>query len=196
MSSEATRITLIKCMRKLVRERSFTKISIESICDAAHVSKRTFYRYFPDKYALLNEAFRYCFFSRIEIADEDLFWDIFGKICAQVYSEREFFSHAFGVKGQNGFWEETPKLLKPYMLRDLPSNDITDKLCRFFVDNDINMLLTLLEEWIRDGFTMPPDEFYEYIRGAFSVYGKWVYEVATDRPRSEFTMEKYLGKEW
>ena len=125
----------------------FSKISVESICDSAHISKRTFYRYFPDKYALLNETFRYCFFSRIEIADDDLIWDIFGKVCAQVY-------------------------------------------------NDINMLLTLLEEWIRDGFTMPPDEFYEYIRGAFSVYGKWVYEVATDRPRSKFTMEKYLDKEW
>ena len=63
MALESTRITLIRCMRKLVREKSFSKIKVEEICASAHISRRTFYRYYKDKYALLKDVYTDSFFK-------------------------------------------------------------------------------------------------------------------------------------
>lgn len=196
MANESTRVTLIKCMRKLVRERSFSQISADVVCEMAHISRRTFYRYFPDKYSLLEATYQECFFSKLGISDEDNFWDIFERMCDQIYSEPEFFTHAFDVKGQNGFWEEARKAILPYMRRDYPVTPDIQAIVDFFLINDINVLFQLIEYWIRSGFRGTPKEFHKYAHDAFKVHGKWSYEVATGRPLSEFTQHKLDIGEW
>lgn len=192
MASEATRVTLIKCMKRLVRQQSFSRITVAEICESAHISRRSFYRYFPDKYLLLNATYVDCFFSKIKVDPDGLFWDIFKEICTQIYSERDFFRHAFEVKGQNGFWEETRALLVPCMRRDYPSDMQDHKMLNFFVFNDVNMLFQLIEEWIRDDLPTPPEEFAAFVQNSFAVYGKWLYEVSTNRPRTSF---RFLWKD-
>ncbi len=196
MSSESTRITLIRCMRKLIRINHFSQISITDICDSAHISRRSFYRYFSDKYALLQATYVECFFSKIKIEEDDIFWDVFLKVCIQIFPEKQFFLHAFEVKDQNGFWDEMRSLLTPYMKRDYPSTDETHKMCDFFIENDLNMLFLLIEDWIHEGMEISPEEFADFVRTSFAVYGKWVYEVATYRPRSHYTITKFKKNEW
>lgn len=53
-----TRGIIMKAAFELFEDRPFHKISVEEIIQKAHVSRRTFYQYFRDKYSLMHEYFR------------------------------------------------------------------------------------------------------------------------------------------
>ena len=110
-------------------------------------------------------------------------------ICEQIYSDKKFFSHSFEVKGQNGFWEEVESILLPYFLRGLPSYGDADRMRDFFTSTDIYRVLTLIEEWIREGMKISPKEFASALRTSYIVYATWITEVATGKPASEFPEE-------
>lgn len=189
MSAKTTRTLLIRAMLKLVRAQKFSAITIDDICEKSGVSRRTFYRYYSDKRALLKDVFVECFFSKIQ-PDENMDpWDIIQAICEQIYSDKKFFSHSFEVKGQNGFWEEVESILLPYFLRGLPSYEEADRMRDFFTSTDIYRVLTLMEEWIREGMRITPQEFASALRTSYIVYATWITEVATGKPASEFPEE-------
>ena len=52
-----TKKSLKSALRQLLEEKSFDKISVKEICERAMVSRITFYNYYSDKYALLEELF-------------------------------------------------------------------------------------------------------------------------------------------
>lgn len=200
MSTETTRMTLVRSMLRLVREKRFSSITIEDICDRSKVSRRTFYRYYPDKHALLRDVYLECFFSKIQIEDGDDFWDIFSKVCEQIYSDKRFFGHALEVKGQNGFWDEASAILTPYYIREAPSYEFVDQIKEFFVVTDINRLFNLIENWINSGMKESAKEFAKSIRVSYYIYGIWTSQLASRRERSSFSpdiysdFEEYLEK--
>ena len=189
MSAKTTKTLLIRSMLKLVRAQKFSAITVDEICEKAGVSRRTFYRYYSDKHALLRDVFVECFFSKIS-ADEDKDpWDITKDICEQIYSDKKFFSHSFEVKGQNGFWEEVKTILMPYFQQKFPSVGEADRMRDFFLETDIYRELSLLEEWIRGGMKLTPEEFADALRTSYIVYATWITEVAAGNPASEFPQE-------
>lgn len=189
MSARTTRTLLIRAMLKLVRSQKFSAITVDDICEKSEVSRRTFYRYYSDKHALLRDVFVECFFSRIP-ADEDMDpWEITEAICEQIYSDKSFFSHSFEVKGQNGFWEEVKSILLPHFIRDLPSYANADRMRDFFTTTDIERVLSLIEEWIREGMQITPHEFAAALRTSYIVYATWITELATGKPASDFPEE-------
>jgi len=48
-----TRATILRCAHDMFRSRGFDSTTLDDICTAVPISKRTFFRYFPDKEALL-----------------------------------------------------------------------------------------------------------------------------------------------
>lgn len=200
MSVQTTQTSLINAMLRLLRKKKFSSFKVEEICEKSHVSRRTFYRYYEDKYALLRDVYMECFFSKIEIAEEDDFWDIFVKICEQIYSDKEFFKHAFEVKGQNGFWDEASKLLIPYYMREAPSYDYVNEMKLFFVETEMDRLFRLIEDWINSAKDCPADEFCSFVRINYYIYGRWTAQLAAKEDRTAFSreifkdFEGYLGK--
>lgn len=189
MSLESTRITLVKCMRKLMRERSFYKFSVDDICSMAHVSRRTFYRHFPDKYSLLHAAYMESFYLKLDITEEDHFWDIFDKMCLQIDSDRDFFKHALEVEGQNGFKEELTRLWVPLLRKGLPLNDVTDRESVFYTEQTVYMILDQIQLWLTSKTDFTPADFAKYVRSSFAVYGKWSYELAVGKTPSEYSSD-------
>ncbi|MBR2539308.1 MAG: TetR/AcrR family transcriptional regulator C-terminal domain-containing protein [Mogibacterium sp.] len=189
MSAKTTRTLLIRAMLKLVRAQKFSAITIDDICEKAEVSRRTFYRYYSDKHALLRDVFVECFFSNINTEECKDPWDIIEAVCKQIYSDKKFFSHSFEVRGQNGFWEEVRAILLPYFQRNFPSYGDADRMRDFFASTDIYRALTLLEEWIRNGMQITPEEFASTLRTSYIVYATWITEVATGKPATEFPAE-------
>ena len=55
----------------------------------------------------------------------------------------------------------------------------------FFTSTDIYRVLTLMEEWIREGMKISPQEFASALRTSYIVYATWITEVATGKPASE-----------
>lgn len=191
MSTEAIKISLLRAMLKCVREGHFSDITVNMICERSHVSRRTFYRYYSDKEALLRDVFVECFFSKIEVTEDDDFWDIFAKVCEQIYSDTTFFKHALEAKGQNGFWEEVSSILSPYYSRHSPSYGFLIEMKEFYISTEISRLLVLIENWIKSGMTTPPDEFAYSIRVSYYIYGLWTSQIAAKQEVTEFTSEVY-----
>lgn len=52
-----TKKALKEAMLSLLNEKNFDRITATEICERAIVSRNTFYSYYPDKYALLEECF-------------------------------------------------------------------------------------------------------------------------------------------
>ena len=135
MSASTTKSMIIRSMLKLVRRKKFSSITISDICEMAGINRRTFYRYYSDKYDLLRDVYVECFFSKKKEARD--FWDLFGMICDQIYSDKSFFRHAFAVKEQNGFWEEIRGLLKPLYMCEAQETLAEEEIRDFFASTDM-----------------------------------------------------------
>lgn len=178
MSVEASKFNLKKTMHKLMKEKSFTSITVKELCDKAGVSRRSFYRYYLDKYELLQDLYYDFFFSKITISQDENFWDIIRQMIFQVYEDRAFFHHAFQVVEQNGFWEESEKLLVPLLYKELPrqTNPEYDQMARFYCREDVHTALKMIVMWNED--PCPPEEFAFKLQTSFGVRGKWLYELS------------------
>lgn len=53
-SEERTEDRIIKSFKKLVNENSFDKVTVTMIAEDAGISRPIFYRYFKDKYELMD----------------------------------------------------------------------------------------------------------------------------------------------
>lgn len=51
---ERTRIHIVHSFDALIERVGFDKITVSMLCEEAHVSRATFYRYFKDKYDVMN----------------------------------------------------------------------------------------------------------------------------------------------
>ena len=75
-----------------------------------------------------------------------------------MYNDQDFFRHAFQVVEQNGFWEESEKLLVPLIYKELPKQTKPeyDELARFFSAEDVHTVLKLIVKW-NNNDPCPPD---------------------------------------
>lgn len=162
-----------------MKNKSFTNITVKELCEGSGVSRRSFYRYYLDKYELLQDLYYDFFFSKIKINPDENFWDVVHQIIDQVYNDQDFFRHAFQVVEQNGFWEESEKLLIPLIYKDVPKQTKPeyDELARFFSAEDVHTVLKLIVKW-NNNDPCPPDEFAYKLQTAFAIRGKWLYELA------------------
>lgn len=196
MALKSTQRTLRKCMRKLMREKYLSKITIREICEIAEIGNRTFYRYYPDKYALFEDTYVKEFYQKLNITNDTYLYDIYKKIIYQMYDEKEFFTHAIAVKGQNGFCEILEKLLVPYVTSLLSTDPYIDKAKDYYIRRDIQVHLYLIENWIKNDFKETPEELSQFIRLCAATHGKWEYQLATKNTPDDYSLEKFLNNEW
>lgn len=178
-------------MQQLLRERRFPAITVDDICRHAGVSRKTFYRYYPDRHALLTAVYNDFYFSYIEVSDDDSFWDVFRKICVQISTDKTFFRHAFEVKGQNGFWNDAKEILTPLYMKEAPSYEFLNDIKLFFVISDLDRLLYLIEQWLSSESDQSAEDFAEYIQVSYYIYGLWNSQLASGEKRTEFSAEVY-----
>ena len=55
---QRTYVIILDAFQRLLKEHDFNKISTEMIMNAATVSRSTFYRYFKDKYDVMNATYK------------------------------------------------------------------------------------------------------------------------------------------
>lgn len=196
MSSESTRITLIHCMRKLLREYRITSITVSDICKSAHISRRTFYRYYSDKYELMKDVAFNHMWQRLDIKETDTQWDVIEKCCRLIYDERAFFSHTFESKGQNGFWEETVAFMVPFARKEYPETGYLSEKGMDLIISSIYTMMHLTEKWIKDGFQTDPETFCRESRHAFAIYSKWLYQSAMGKKIEPASEQQLLDGTW
>ena len=76
---ERTRQAIVSAFNRLIARSEIEKITTEKIAAEADVSKATFYRYFKDKYDVLNYNYKALLDHALEQCDNyrDLFFRLF-----------------------------------------------------------------------------------------------------------------------
>ena len=196
MALKSTERTLRRCMRRLVREKKLKSITVRDICEMAEIGKRTFYRYYSDKYALFEDTYIHEFYNKLNINDDTFIFDIYERIIFQMYSEQEFFLHAIAAKGQNGFWDLVSDLIVPHVEKLLSSDPYIDRAKRYYITTDIKITLHFIEEWILSGYKEKPEEVARFIQLCNALHGKWQYQLAMRHKPDKYSLEKFENNKW
>lgn len=145
-----TRTLLVNTMLELLRTKSFAKITINDICEAAMVSRSTFYAHFEDKFCLLNTAIDEIT-KRLNRETETA--NIPNRphaIFATVYKESKLFKNIF-------------------------VNDQSEELQKYFFDHCYKDLLVLLQDQKKNGriFSEKEEIIASFYAGGISALLKW-----------------------
>lgn len=98
-----TRGVILDSFERLVSESSYDTVSVERICHAANISRRTFYRYFDDKLSALKAVLEADLIKPVydihELIDSDSLKSsstiIYGRALRKVYEKRAFYNKVF-----------------------------------------------------------------------------------------------------
>ena len=157
-----TRTLLVNTMLELLRTKSFAKITVNDICEAAMVSRSTFYAHFEDKFCLLNTAIDEIT-KRLNRETETA--NIPNRphaIFATVYKESKLFKNIFvndqSEELQKYFFDHCYKDLL-VLLQDQKKNgrifsEKEEIIASFYADG----ISALLKWWIVSGFPVSVDE--------------------------------------
>ncbi len=159
--NDSIRRALSRGMKTLMSQKAFDRITVSDICRASAVSRRTFYRYFQDKYDLLNFV-HYDEFSRFfEDKQTAHALEIYPAACRHMYENRMFYVNAFSVTGQGSFREFCMERLYVYLERDYGSACETDHERRFYLSRILDAVFDAVQDWLRQEPCMPPEEYVE-----------------------------------
>lgn len=176
--TDITKNALAQSLKELMRTTPFAKISVEKICERSGISRRNFYRHFPDKYELLNWMY-YVDFAQGSIAQpEKRSLDKLPRICEHLYRDRAVYLNAFDVKGQNSFRSFCIELLWPDMVRDYGRAFLTEKEERFYLNLILNAVFDTFQMWLRSEPCRPPEEFARKLIASITRFAKVFAEVA------------------
>lgn len=92
-----------EALRRLMKKKPFSKISVTDICKQCDVSRKSFYYHFKDKYDLVDWIFyTYCGFS-LEAENISDFWMFYKKLTTYIYNNKEYYVEVCKVEGAFSF---------------------------------------------------------------------------------------------
>lgn len=197
-----TKRALAESLKALMRKTSFNKISVESICEGAGISRRNFYRHFLDKYELLNWIYYEDFVKEVNQRHYSRSLDLFPDVCRELYSDRAFYNNAFDVSGQNSFRSFCTDQLYPYLFKDLEPAFSSKAESHFYIDLITNAVFDRFQSWLSSEPCMSPEEFVDEITNSIRRFARQldrvnapvVYQSDDESPVSSQYLVTYTGK--
>lgn len=184
MSKSLTKRALIVSLKQLMEERLFSKITVADICSNAEVSNRNFYRYYRDKYDLLDDIFDYEIMSHVEYHDDWCGWDYLPNFCDYCYKNRAFICNAALVGGPNSPRELWRTFLKPYILHDFQDTFSDEAAAEFYIPRLTDMIIDNVLLWLKNEPGLPPDKFIASLRSSLASNSRRVWELCSRKTHS------------
>ncbi len=173
-----TKEIIINSAYELFEEIPFEEITVQKILDKAHVSRRTFYKYFLDKYELMH---LYCYsFLEKNFAENynGRNWDtIMEYNLLFIDSKKAYFNNVKNVQGQDSLWNFLRQYgfgsYKDIKLKNEQREELTEskrliiiavvegqiEIMKRFIEGDINMDC---RETARLVCSLIPDSYQKY----------------------------------
>lgn len=162
--SHLTKNALSAAMKKLMDKYPMEKIKISDIVEQCGMNRQSFYYHFKDKYDLVNWIFYTEFIESIKSFLDKPPGELTEEICVFFYENRNFYSNALKVTGQNSFSDYFVEVLHPIIhsqleeiIKDDPNHDF---YATFFAD----AIRVSITRWLLEGAKMPPQKFAELLR--------------------------------
>jgi len=157
--TDITKRALAESLKALMRKTPFSKISVESICEGAGISRRNFYRHFLDKYELLSWIYYEDFVKDVHNKHYTRSLDLFPDVCRELYNDRTFYINAFDVSGQNSFRSFCAEQLYPYLKKDFADACSSERSMKFYGERISSAVFDRLQQWLKSEPCTPPDQF-------------------------------------
>lgn len=171
-----TQKIITDAMLHLMDKIPYEKITTQMILDQASVSRSTFYRYYRDKYDLVNQYYKN---HIIDIAKKHTRWD---ECLVDIYrfigENRTCFTKVLKTDGPHSFWDFYYRFCynfrKECFLSKNERNELTEKekvllegatmgaifMVRRWLENGAKTSPELMAEWVSE---MMPDSFRQYV---------------------------------
>lgn len=98
-----TMTAILNAFNRLIVQHDFQKISVEMILEEASVSRSTFYRYFKDKYEVMNTNFKYLLDYYVAPERSSSYRDLCYHLFVYAQDHLKAFRRALETTGFNSF---------------------------------------------------------------------------------------------
>lgn len=98
-----TRAAIVEAFNELIKEKDFEHITVAAIIAKADVSKATFYRYFKDKYDVMNYNYKILLDDAVGLCGISNYRDLYHRLYLLGEVKLRAISGAFKSKGVNSF---------------------------------------------------------------------------------------------
>lgn len=167
-ASQRTKTKLRETFWQLYQEKPIEKISVREIIEKAHYNRSTFYEYYSDVYAVLDEIeeelFRGFFGDKTALILEDsLSLDELIYEIAQNYKKyQKYLKVILGKNGDPQFVDKIKEHLKA-LLRPLivSTNLVAPQNLDYFLEYLSNGLIGMLIYWQKNDSRLPIEEFLQ-----------------------------------
>ena len=161
--SNITKRALAAALKELMTEQPFSKIRVGDICDRCEMHRKSFYYHFKDKYELVDWIFDTEFAEKISKQEKGIHQDYFSALCNYLYDNREFYSHALKIEGQNAFSAHFHERLRQTVSQRLNNICDVNDMTEFYADFITDGMICAIERWILQKECMPPERFLNSI---------------------------------
>ncbi|MDO5424652.1 MAG: TetR/AcrR family transcriptional regulator C-terminal domain-containing protein [Eubacteriales bacterium] len=162
--SNITKRALADAMKKLLEEKSFSKVSVADICEECGMNRKSFYYHFKDKYDLMNWIFDTEFIQVIQKRDDWEIWDLLKALCDFFYKNWSFYRKALAVTGQNSFSEHFHELLYNSLRANLRQRTGLEKVNEFQAMFFADAFVMAVRRWLLGESGMKPEEFLDQLK--------------------------------
>lgn len=164
---------IMQAMLKVVRQHSFEKITVQMILDEAQVSRSTFYRYYNDKYDLVNQYYQN--HVRALYETHHSWHECMGGIYQFMGENRIYFSKVLEIEGPHSFWEFfyqfSFKYTETCFLQSTKDTTLPEQdrvTMEFFIMGQV----FIVKQWLKKGASVPPETMAE-----------WAYQLTPEKYR-------------
>lgn len=180
---------IAKGTKELMREKTIDKISVTEICEKTNLKRRNFYRYFRDKYEVVEWIYYHDNLLTSKRYEGWSIWDYFPEIARYLYEDREFYLNAFKYVGQNSFRDYCIRWLYDIISPDFEADFPDKNIERFYIEHVCNMAFDSFILWLSKEPCLPPEEFNALFRQMFLNNANTMLRLLT-RPPMEKTGRK------
>ena len=156
------KVALENALIDLLRKKTFQKISVNELCEAAGVSRSAFYANFQDKYQLLAHCFQEKMTELDELTKDRAPKDFLMDMLNFVQKHSSFFFHTFGGSANEEmrqilyqfYNQHFTGILEKRTAQGLELPGPVEAVSSFYVGG----MTTLLLFWIKSGYKVPKEE--------------------------------------
>lgn len=157
-----TRQIIVDAAYRLFETKHFDRITIQNILDEACISRKTFYKYFKDKYELM-----YMYYT--SYVEENILSNYDGSNWCEtqalffdfVRKKHHFFTNISDIKGDENFWnflyQYTYHFYEKVRLKNTHKAKLTE-IEHYTIHAIANSDISVLRAYINDKSTLPPLE--------------------------------------
>lgn len=165
-ASEKTRYKLAEAMKCLMESHPLEKITVTQITESCGTTRPTFYRYFKDKYDLINWYFDKLAQKSFKQMGVSLsLREALLKKFQFMSMEKKFFSAAFSCETQNNLIDYDYEMIYQFYCKFIQKNapvEFTEDI-EFLLRMYCRGSIFMTADWAKSGMSLPPDRMADLL---------------------------------